>query len=103
MMLTVFAALMLLMAAALVLLQVHIAASKAAAAADLAALAAADAARGLMLEQPCALAAQTADAHGVHLTDCEIAAPGVALIHVESETAVGWTATAQSRAGPKQP
>lgn len=103
MMLTVFAALMLLLAAALTLIQVHVAASRAAGAADLAALAAADAARGLMIAEPCSLAADTVAAHGAHLTDCDIAAPGVAHIRVQVEAPMGLTATAESRAGPKQP
>lgn len=103
MMLTVFAALMLLLAAALTLVQVHVAASRAAVAADLAALAAADAARGLMMGEPCALAAQTVDAHGAAMTDCQIADPGVAHIQVQIQAPVGFTATAESRAGPKLP
>ncbi len=103
MMLTVFAALMLLLAAALTLIQVQVAASRAAAAADLAALAAADAARGLMLGEPCAMAAQTVDVHGAEMTDCQITDPGVAHIQVQLEVPVGLTATAESRAGPKLP
>lgn len=103
MMLTVFAALMLLLAAALTLIQVHVAASRAAGAADLAALAAADAARGLMIAEPCSLAADTVAAHGAHLTACDISAPGVAHIHVQVDAPMGLTATAESRAGPKQP
>src|SRR5690625_7802602 len=75
MMLTVFAALMLLLAAALSLVQVHVAASRAAVAADLAALSAADAARGLMVGEPCALAAQTVETHGAVMTECDVAAP----------------------------
>lgn len=103
MLLTVFAALMLVMAAALTLLHVHVAASRVAVAADLAALAAADAARGLMLGDPCALAAETVATHGATMTDCDIAAPGVAHIQVQLETPIGLTATGQSRAGPKLP
>lgn len=103
MMLTVFAALMLLLAAALTLIQVHVAASRAAVAADLAALSAADAARGLMVGEPCALAAQTVDTHGAVMIDCDIAAPGVAHIQVQLAVPIGFTATAESRAGPKLP
>ena len=103
MMLTVFAALMLLLAAALTLIQVHVAASRAAGAADLAALAAADAARGLMIAEPCSLAADTVAAHGAHMTECDISAPGVAHIHVQVEAPMGLMTTAESRAGPKLP
>ena len=103
MMLTVFAALMLLLAATLALVQVHVAASRAAVAADLAALSAADAARGLMIAEPCALAEDTASAHGATMTACNIAEPGVAHIQVELAVPIGLDATAQSRAGPKQP
>lgn len=103
MMLTVLGALMLLFATALTLIQVHVAASRAAAAADLAALGAADAARGLVAAEPCSLAAETVAAHGAHMTDCNISAPGVAYIHVQVDTPIGFTATAESRAGPKPP
>lgn len=103
MMLTVFAALMLLLAATLALIQVHVAASRAAVAADLAALSAADAARGLMVGEPCVLAEQTVSAHGAIMTACEITEPGVALIQVELSVPVGFDTTARSRAGPKQP
>lgn len=103
MMLTVFAALMLLLAAALSLVQVHVAASRAAVAADLAALSAADAARGLMVGEPCALAAQTVETHGAVMTECDVAAPGVAYIRVQLAVPIGFTTTAESRAGPKTP
>lgn len=103
MMLTIFAALMLLLAAALTLIQVHVAASRAAVAADLAALSAADAARGLMIGEPCALAATTVAAHGATLDSCDISAPGVAYVQVSLASPIGLDATAESRAGPKQP
>ncbi len=103
MILTVFAALMLLLAAALTLIQVHIAASRAAVAADLAALSAADAARGLMIGEPCALAASTVSAHGATMVACDISSPGVAYIEVQVASPIGLAATAESRAGPKQP
>ncbi|TQL73647.1 secretion/DNA translocation related TadE-like protein [Enteractinococcus coprophilus] len=103
MMLTIFAALMLLLAAALTLIQVHVAASRAAVAADLAALSAADAARGLMIGEPCALAASTVSAHGATLDSCDISAPGVAYVQVRLASPLGLDATAESRAGPKQP
>lgn len=103
MMLTVFASLMLLLAAALTLLQVHVAASRAAVAADLAALSAADVARGLMVGEPCALADQTSTAHGAVMTSCDITAPGVAHVQVRLTSPIGLEATAESRAGPKLP
>lgn len=103
MMLTVFAALMLLLAGALTLLQVHVAASRAAVAADLAALSAADAARGLMLGEPCALAESTVTAHGATMTSCEINEPGVAHVEVHLAIPIGLDATAAARAGPKLP
>lgn len=103
MLLTVFASLMLLLTAALTLLQVHVAASRAAVAADLAALSAADAARGLMIGEPCALADQTSTAHGAVMTSCDITAPGVAHVQVQLTSSIGLDATAESRAGPKLP
>lgn len=103
MMLTIFAALMVLLAATLTLIQVQIAASRAAVAADLAALSAADAARGLMVGEPCALAASTVTAHGATMESCDISSPGVAHVQVSVASPIGLNATAESRAGPKQP
>ena len=103
MMLMTFAALMLLLAAALTLIQVQVAASRAGVAADLAALSAADAARGLMVGEPCALAAATVLAHRATMDSCEVRAPGVAHVQVRLATPMGLEATAESRAGPKQP
>lgn len=103
MMLTILAAIMILLAATLTLLQVQIAASRAAVAADLAALAAADAARGLMLGEPCALAAATVGEHGGIMDSCDVTEPGIAHVKVRLPTPVGLEATAESRAGPPQP
>lgn len=103
MLLTALAASMIVFAAALTLMQVHVAASRAAVAADLGALAAADAARGLMLGDPCALATDTVTAHGATLTACSINEPGVSHIQVSLSIPMGLTATAESRAGPKPP
>ena len=103
MMVTVFATLMSLLAAALILIQVQVAASRAAVAADLAALAAADAARGLMIGDPCTLAEQTVTAHGASMTSCQIDDPGVAHIHVSMTAPIGLDTTAESRAGPPLP
>lgn len=103
MMLTAFAGLMLLLATTLTLIQVHVAASRAAVAADLAALSAADAARGLMIGEPCALAEQTVTAHGANMTSCQIDEPGIAHIQVTLAAPIGLDTTAESRAGPKLP
>lgn len=103
MMLTIFAALMLLLAATLTLTQVHVAASRAAVAADLAALSAADAARGLMVGDPCTLAGSTVNAHEATMVSCHIEEPGVAHIEVQLATPIGLDATAAARAGPKLP
>lgn len=103
MMLIVLAALMLFLAAALTLIQVHVAASRAAVAADLAALSASDAARGLMVGEPCALAESTITAHGATMTSCQIEDPGVAHVEVSLATPIGLDTTAVSRAGPKLP
>ncbi|MGO1181702.1 MAG: Rv3654c family TadE-like protein [Micrococcaceae bacterium] len=78
-----------------------IAAAKSAAAADLAALAAADAARGLMLSEPCVLAERTATRHGAQLVTCEIADGGIARVTTTVETRLPiWNATGEARAGP---
>src|SRR5699024_12505451 len=101
MMLTVFAALMLLFAAALTLIQLHVAASRAAVAADLAALSAADAARGLMIGEPCAVAESTILEHGASMTACQIEDPAGPDVEVTLSAPIGLDATATSRALPK--
>ncbi|WBL20458.1 Rv3654c family TadE-like protein [Citricoccus sp. NR2] len=78
-----------------------IAAAKAAAAADLAALAASDADRGLMLADPCALAENTVARHSAQLESCDIEGDGVVRIHTVVETRLPiWNATGEARAGP---
>src|SRR5699024_2533082 len=94
MMLTVIAALMLLFAAAVTLTQVHVPASRSAVAADLAVLSAADAARGLMIGEPCAVAESTIIEHGASMTACKIEAPGVAYVEVILSAQIGLDATA---------
>lgn len=92
-----------LVAAAALLLQAASAASKAATAADLAALAAADTARGLSSGDPCAAAATVADQHGAVVADCEIGAtgPGTAVIRVSVDVpGVLPDAVGAARAGP---
>lgn len=78
-----------------------IAAAKAAAAADLAALAASDADRGLMLADPCALAESTVARHAAQLESCELEGDGVVRIHTVVETRLPiWNANGEARAGP---
>lgn len=90
-----------LLLATVTLTHAAIAAAKAAAAADLAALAAADAARGLMLDDPCALAEETVVKHQAMLTSCEIAEGGVARIETRVDTSLPiYHATGAARAGP---
>ncbi|NUL46014.1 hypothetical protein F7P69_12545 [Cellulosimicrobium funkei] len=79
------------------------AAARAAGAADLAALAAADAARGLVLADPCALAAQTADRHGAAVTECAAAPDGTVHVRTRYESTLPWPSEGVSRAGPPAP
>lgn len=92
-----------LLTATLVLTHAIVCAARAGSAADLAALGAADSARGLMTTEPCTIAEQTATKHGAQLSECTIQEPGVVLITVQvpsSLDAVSWNATAQARGGP---
>lgn len=83
---------------------------KAGTAADLAALAAADAARGLHEGEPCEVAARVASANGGVLIACELEQPDFDTVRVEVETTAppvlsaflgkAATARAQARAGP---
>ncbi|MFJ6000951.1 Rv3654c family TadE-like protein [Arthrobacter sp. NPDC092385] len=75
---------LLLVASAALLLQAAAAASKAATAADLAALAAADTARGLSPGDPCSAAGTVAERHGAAVQACRIGqtGPGTALVTV---------------------
>lgn len=77
-----------------------VSAARAGAAADLAALAAADAFRGLHLSDPCALAEQTSTRHGASLTQCELQVGGTALVSVSLPTSLPWPAEGTARAGP---
>lgn len=90
--------------AVLVVVQVVVGAGRAASAADLAALAAADAARGLTSGRPCDVAAAVADRNDVDLDSCQVVGGGVI---VDVTTSVDlprpWgEATGRSRAGPPQ-
>lgn len=95
--------LVVIMAATLLLLlaQSAAAASRAAAAADLAALAAADAARGITSGEPCAVARQVAVQNNATVLSC-FEAPD-ATVQVRTQLSAGpflGTATGLARAGP---
>ena len=92
-----------IMALALLLLlaQSAVAASRAAAAADLAALAAADAARGITSGEPCAVAREVALKNNATLAAC--AEGPDATVQVRTEFGAGpflGAATGRARAGP---
>ncbi|WP_298253845.1 Rv3654c family TadE-like protein [uncultured Arthrobacter sp.] len=94
---------LLLVAVVVLLLQASSAASKAATAADLAALAAADSARGLTPGEPCVVAGAVAGLHGARVTECDIGTtgPGTALIRVSVDLrGLLPDATGAARAGP---
>lgn len=85
----------------LFLAQAGVMASRAASAADLAALAAADAARGLASGEPCAVAADVAEKHDTRLTSCTVAGGNVVEVATEVANAFRWgVATGRARAGP---
>jgi secretion/DNA translocation related TadE-like protein len=99
--LTLGAVVALLLAAVLLLAQAGVMASRAASAADLSALAAADAARGLTSGQPCAVAADVAGRHSAKLTSCNVLGGGVVEVATELAHAFDWgAATGRARAGP---
>lgn len=96
-------ALVLMMAMALMLLlaQSAVLASRAASAADLAALAAADALRGVTDGEPCILASAVAARHGATVLDCIEGAGQTIEVRTELvERTMFGTATGRSRAGP---
>jgi secretion/DNA translocation related TadE-like protein len=96
-------ALVVIMAMALMLLfaQSAVMASRAAAAADLAALAAADALRGITSGDPCTVAAEVAARHAAALISCTEGSGQTVMVRTElnARTLVG-AATGQARAGP---
>ncbi len=96
-------ALVVIMAMALMLLlaQSAVMASRAASAADLAALAAADALRGLTQGDPCAVAAEVAGRHAATLLDCAEGSGQTVEVRTELNvrTLLG-AATGRARAGP---
>ncbi|WP_104116372.1 Rv3654c family TadE-like protein [Arthrobacter sp. B1805] len=94
---------LLLIAAAVLLLQAASAASKAATAADLAALAAADVARGLSAGDPCSVAGSVAQRQGAALRDCSIGATGAGTAQIRVSVPVEGLlpdAVGAARAGP---
>lgn len=107
--------LILVLAAGVVLIQATTAAGRAASAADLAALAAADAARGIREGEPCLLAAQVADRNGAELQSCSRKGAAGEIVDITTTVNVPallrWTAAhaagqdsahavGRSRAGP---
>ena len=96
-------ALVVMMAMALLLLlgQSAVMASRAAAAADLAALAGADALRGITDGEPCTLAAEVAARHGASVLSCSEGEGHTLEVHTEltGRTILG-AATGHARAGP---
>ncbi len=89
------------LAAALTVAQAMTMAHRAASAADLAALAGADAARGLTAGDPCVVASETAARHGASLSACTVLGGGIVEIRTKLDRgAVFGIATGRSRAGP---
>ncbi|WP_104086315.1 Rv3654c family TadE-like protein [Arthrobacter sp. GMC3] len=77
-------------------------AAKAATSADLAALAAADAARGLTAGEPCPIAADLVGRQGGVLVSCEVVGKNADTVQIEVSVRTGlpWPAYGKSRAGP---
>lgn len=96
-------ALVVMMAMALLLLlaQAAVMASRAAAAADLAALAGADALRGITDGEPCAVAAEVAARHAASVLSCSEGEGHTLEVHTElTERTILGAATGHARAGP---
>lgn len=93
-------ALLLLTVLVLWLGQAAVSAGKAATAADLTALAAADAHRGLSTGVPCQVAAEVAARHNATLLDCKLLGGGSVQVQVAIQTSLPWPAQGQARAGP---
>lgn len=107
----IIAVLIILLGLVAVLGSVAAASTRATAAADLGALAAADTARGLNTGDPCTVAQQVIDRHGVRLEDCTVGGefPTEVTVTVETEVDVvllsdllpsELTVHRSSRAGP---
>lgn len=94
-------AVMVLMAVVLLFAQAAVFASRAASAADLAALAAADALRGLTEGDPCSVAQDVAARHGAALVSCTEGAGQTVEVRTELlERTLPGAATGHARAGP---
>ncbi|MFC8041131.1 Rv3654c family TadE-like protein [Paenarthrobacter sp. NPDC057355] len=90
-----------LLLSVLLLAQAGVMASRAASAADLAALAGADAARGLTSGEPCAVAAEVVRHHNAILSSCVVAGGEVVEVVTELAYPFRWgVATGRARAGP---
>lgn len=95
------AVVMALLAGLLLLVQASVTASRAATAADLAALAAADAERGLASGEPCAVAGDVAGRHEARLTSCKVLGGDEVEVTTELAYPFAWgAATGRARAGP---
>ncbi|WP_189014245.1 Rv3654c family TadE-like protein [Paenarthrobacter histidinolovorans] len=95
------AVVMALLLGLLLLAQAGVLASRAASAADLAALAGADAARGLTSGEPCEVAASVVGQHNATLTSCVVT--GGEIVEVVTELPYPFNvgvATGHARAGP---
>lgn len=92
---------LLVMAVVLLFAQAAVFAGRAASAADLAALAAADALRGLTEGEPCTVALQVAARHGAALVSCVEGAGQTVEVRTELvERTLAGPATGHARAGP---
>lgn len=95
-----------LLVTVLLLAQTGVATHRAAKAADLAALAAADAARGLVVGEPCTTARRVARDNGAELELCRLVPPDLVVVDVRTEVALDGPlerlgpARGVSRAGP---
>lgn len=90
-----------LLAALMVVVQAAVGASRTAAAADLAALAAADAARGLTTGDPCTIARAVTEKNDVQLVDCQVVGGVMVDIKTSLKLPPPWgKATGRARAGP---
>lgn len=92
---------LLAMALILLLAQAAVMASRAATAADLAALAGADALRGITTGVPCAVAADVARRHGAVMTSCHLGPEQSVDVRTSiNQSLLLGPATGHSRAGP---
>lgn len=97
---------LLLLSVVVLFAQASVAASRAATAADLSALAAADAARGLRDGSPCLVAAEVARHHDAQLTACSIRGESghIVQVHTEVRSVPALPpAAGRARAGPPPP